>query len=627
MRYLGLATILTITVLTISIYTLSFTLITRKIENQADKYAMDVHGNINFEKRTTFLKEQENKIVYTIPGTGIKYTYNQAKQKSLKLGSDLRASTRMRVRIPASTLLKKLVSKNIQDPIFEKALKIAKKENPDEYVESFTKRLIAYYNQLSSTPIYGLFRNSDIQNNLGQNPTEQKLMQAIKQLHKEAVRANVKTYTNRLNKYGTSDVNITITPQQDIEIDAPGHDHTSQQRLKTIIETPGQLAIYSIASLNQAQQKQFIQQLNKEIPNQKKATNNSTTFFFTSEGAILCKKEAIEVLTKALQSDSIKSLLPSNLTPIPSHKPRKERDDHEYYFIYFAQTQKPILQGNEIKHAIKGFSQGEYIVEITTNSIGARKLRKYTAKHTGSKIMIAFDNKAYCVAGVQNEIPNGKCQISGGNMSEQEATDLAKISTSGSLTQTKTIATTTMGPTIGGKALTQGITVFIIALILIMLFMAMYYGVGGIIASLALLANLTITLGVLVQIQTAITLTAIAGIIVAVGMAIDGSVIVIEEILNQQQQGKTLKNAIKHAYKRSSSPIFDSGLSTVLGCCSLNLFGQGPIIGFSTTLMTNTFISCFTVIVLSRVITEGAIRLIGVEKLSFSFLKKYISNV
>lgn len=629
MRYLGLITTLTLTVLGISIYSLSFTLITRKIDNQANKHAMDTHGGINFEKRIVFLKEQENKIIYKIPGTGINYTYQQAKEKSLSLGLDLQGGMHMVLRIDMPALLTKLAGRNSRYANFIKALQLTKEESPDT-VDSFITKFIANYTKLSPKPIHKLFIHTDIQNKTSSKPTQQETIQAIKQYYKEAVQANVKIYTNRLNKLGTSSINITITPRQDIEIDAPGYGHANQERLKNIIETPGQLAIYSIKSLDETQQKQIIQQLHKKARKAKKQANTPTILDIlssTPEGYMICKKEHEPIITKHLQSDSVKLLLPDNLTPIISNKPHKRGDDNEYYSIHFAQTENPILQGNEIKSAETGFIQGEYAVHLTTNNLGAKKLRKYTANNTGSTIMIAFDNKAYCIPVVQNEIPNGKFQISGGNMSEQQATDLANISTSGAVSPTETLEKTIIGPTLSNQAQNQGINAVILALILIILFMAIYYGGGGIIASLALLANAIIILSILAQIKAALTLPGIAGLIVSLGTGIDGNVIINEAISDQLQQGKTLKNAIINGYNKSYSSIIDSNITTLLASLVLYIWGQGAIKGFATTLTIGTISSCFTSVLVSRIITEGAIRLIGVEKLSFSFLKKYTNHV
>ncbi|MEM7174129.1 MAG: protein translocase subunit SecDF, partial [Bacteroidota bacterium] len=178
------------------------------------------------------------------------------------------------------------------------------------------------------------------------------------------------------------------------------------------------------------------------------------------------------------------------------------------------------------------------------------------------------------------------------------------------------------GPELSSQAQENGLFAVLLALLLIVLFMILYYGVAGLIASLALIANAIIMLGALAQIKAALSLPGIGGIIISLGAGIDGTVIILEVIKSNLRKGLSLRKAFSDGYTTSYGSIIDANLTTLAASIVLYLWGQGAVKGFATTLTIGTISSFFTSVLVNRVITEGFIRAFGINKLSFSLFKK-----
>jgi len=235
---------------------------------------------------------------------------------------------------------------------------------------------------------------------------------------------------------------------------------------------------------------------------------------------------------------------------------------------------------------------------------GTTEWKNLTNKSVGHSIAIVLDNLVYSSPNVQNEIPNGRSVINGG-FTDEEALDLSNVLKSGKLpATTRIVEEAVVGPTLGAEAISQGLWSMIVATIIILIFMVLYYNNSGYIADFAVLLNVFFIIGVLASLGAALTLPGIAGIVLTIGMAVDANVLINERIKDELQNARSLKNAIADGYQHASSSIIDSNLTTLLAGFVMYIFGTGPVQGFAITLIIGILSSMFTAVLFTRVVTE-----------------------
>ncbi|MEO8589046.1 MAG: protein translocase subunit SecDF [Flavobacteriales bacterium] len=283
---------------------------------------------------------------------------------------------------------------------------------------------------------------------------------------------------------------------------------------------------------------------------------------------------------------------------------------------------KPKLDGSVVTSAYQDFDmKGAVEVSMQMNSEGAQLWKVMTGDNIGRCIAIVLDGLVYSAPIVQGEIPGGRSSISlgTGDMANQinEAADLANILKAGALpAPARIIDETVVGPSLGQENITHGLWSFVVAMLLVMLFMIIYYNGSGWIANVALLANIFLLMGTLASLQASLTLPGIAGIILTVGMAVDANVLINERIREELRRGKAVKSAVDLGYKHAMSAIIDANVTHFVAAIILYYFGGGPIKGFATTLALGIVTSLFTAIFISRLIIER--RLEKGKSLSFS---------
>lgn len=261
------------------------------------------------------------------------------------------------------------------------------------------------------------------------------------------------------------------------------------------------------------------------------------------------------------------------------------------------------LTGEVITDARQDFdNMGRVEITMAMNREGASVWRRLTAENIGKSIAIVLDDYVYSFPTVQQEISGGRSQISG-QFSIQEAQDLANILRAGSLpAPARIVEENVVGPSLGREAINAGFTSFAIAFVIVLIYMAFYYSRAGLVADLALVANIFFILGVLASLGAVLTLPGIAGIVLTLGMAVDANVIIYERILEEIRSGKGLRLAIADGYKNAYSAIIDGNITTLLTGVVLYVFGSGPVQGFATTLIIGIICSLFTAIFLSRLL-------------------------
>lgn len=265
---------------------------------------------------------------------------------------------------------------------------------------------------------------------------------------------------------------------------------------------------------------------------------------------------------------------------------------------------KAALGGEVITEARQDYDQnGRVEVSMSMNSEGAKTWKRLTGENIGRQIAIVLDDYVYSAPNVNGEIPNGQSSISGGNTTVEEAQDLANILKAGKLpARAKIVEEAVVGPSLGKEAINAGMWSFIIAFLLVMIYMYFYYNRSGFVADLALVSNVFFLFGVLASFGAVLTMPGIAGIVLTMGMAVDANVIIYERIKEEIRAGKGMNLAITDGYKNAYSAIIDGNVTTLLTAIILYIFGSGPVQGFATTLTIGIITSLFTAIFISRII-------------------------
>ena len=277
----------------------------------------------------------------------------------------------------------------------------------------------------------------------------------------------------------------------------------------------------------------------------------------------------------------------------------------ETKLVYLVKAQS-LMTGEFLTEARVNIDQryNEPYVSIAFNSTGAKLFEQITANNVKKRLAIILDNNVYSAPVIQERIAGGNAQITG-SFTMQEAKDLAIVLRSGSLpAPLKMLQNVTVGPSLGRDSIKAGIRAGIIAAILVVAFMIVYYKIAGVIADFALVLNILFLIGVLSAFNATLTLPGIAGIILAIGMAVDSNVLMFERIREELRLGKTSRAAIDSGYDKAFWTIFDSHVTTLITAVVLFQFGTGPIKGFAVTLGWGVFINLFTSLIGTKTVFD-----------------------
>ncbi len=298
--------------------------------------------------------------------------------------------------------------------------------------------------------------------------------------------------------------------------------------------------------------------------------------------------------------------------------PEKTRNGKSYRQPYLLKK-RTLLSGTEIADARVSIDSryNEYAVTLKFNSKGARKFDKLTAAHVGERFAIILEGKVNSAPVIRERIAGGSAQITGG-FSPAEAHDLAIILRAGALpAPVKVVEERSIGPSLGQDSIDQGMNSIIVGCILVLIFMAVYYRMFGMVANVALLFNMLLILAAMSIIGGTLTLPGIAGIVLTIGMAVDANVLIFERIREELNLGKTPLAAIDGGYDKAFSTIIDANITTLIAAIVLFQFGSGPVKGFAITLSVGILASMFTAITVTRaIIATSTARRGRIEKLS-----------
>lgn len=327
-----------------------------------------------------------------------------------------------------------------------------------------------------------------------------------------------------------------------------------------------------------------------------------------------------------LRMPQVQAIFPADLRPMWSVKAIDESNTIFELIAIKANTRdgRAPLDGGVITDARRSFGSNSAVpeVDMSMNAEGARVWATMTANNVGRSIAIVLDGMVYSYPRVNGEIPGGRSNISG-QFTIEEADDLANVLKSGKLpAPARIVQDTVVGPSLGSESINAGLISFVLAFILVLIYMILFYNGAGLVASIALLANVLFLFGALTSFGAVLTLPGIAGIVLTLGMAVDANVIIFERIREELRAGKGLGLAITDGYKNAYSAIVDGNLTTIITGIILAVFGSGPVQGFATTLVIGIITSLITSIFISRLVFEWRLK----NKKNITFDNKYTRN-
>ncbi|MEI8201850.1 MAG: protein translocase subunit SecDF [Bacteroidota bacterium] len=348
--------------------------------------------------------------------------------------------------------------------------------------------------------------------------------------------------------------------------------------------------------------------------------------YFPNKGPVVGYTAAKDTAKVNYMLAQLRNVLPKNLKLLWTVKSiDKNNPVHQLIALRInSRDQSAALGGDVIVDARQDFSQsGGNEIAMSMNSIGAKTWKRLTADNIGKSIAIVLDDYVYSFPTVQGEIPNGHSSITG-NFTLEEAKDLANILKAGKLpAPARIVQEEVVGPSLGKESINAGLNSFILAFVLVLLYMGFYYNRAGLVADLALFTNVFFLLGVLASVGAVLTLPGIAGMVLTMGMAVDANVVIYERVREEVRLGKGMRLALADGYKHAYPAIIDSHVTNIITGVVLYIFGSGPVQGFATTLVIGLVLSLFTAIFISRIIFEWMIN----KNIHISFWNKYTKNL
>lgn len=338
-------------------------------------------------------------------------------------------------------------------------------------------------------------------------------------------------------------------------------------------------------------------------------------------GEVAVPAQNLRAVERILNTPEVKKIIPPDAEFAWSNKPNQVADE-KYYYLFLVKKE-PELNGALLTDARQQLAsgagltrQGEWNVTMQLNDEGTKIFSRVTGANVNKRLAIMLDKNVVMAPNIKERIPSGSASIEG-SMDANEAKDLAIVLRAGSLqAPMHVIEERTVGPSLGQDSITKGTWAALISLLLVMLFMAVYYKLSGVLADFALVLNLVILLAFMALFKATLTMPGIAGIILTIGMAVDANVLILERIREELRTGKTVRTSIDAGYDRAFWTIFDSNITTFLTALVLFQFGTGPIKGFAVTLMIGIIISMFTAIVVTRVVYDYVAQRYNLKALS-----------
>ena len=623
------AGVIAIFMVLICLFYLSFTLVTNHYEKKAEEYAAVEAAKDNNSPETKrkayseYIKNIANEKVY------LGYTFNEVQKLGVGLGLDLKGGMNVTLQVSVPDILRSMANAE-GNPYFERAVMSADSITRANKSNDFIDVFCAEYRKLDPQGDLSVVFKDQVKRGDSMDAIKNSLRQEVK----DRVSSSTNVLRTRIDQFGVVAPNIQeLEKDGQILLELPGvkeHD-----RVRELLKSSANLEFYETTQFNEIAP--MLQALDNALRTDTTGNGKGLFDYFLQVGNPYrpisvgsATETARDTIDAILASNVAKGILPSNLKLAWEFKPeivqvddsvRGKRNLSIYQLVALKTSNgKPALSGDVITSATSDYEamNGNY-VSMNMKPEAARQWARITAANLNKPVAIVLDNQVYSSPNVNSVIEGGRSQITG-NFTTDEAKDLANVLKSGKMAaKVDIISDTVIGPSLGEQAIHDGLWSFIIAIVLLMIFMCLFYGlVPGIIANIALIFNIFFTFGILASFQAVLTLSGIAGIVLALGMAVDANVLIYERAKEELRAGKSVRTAIADGYSNAFSAIFDSNLTSIITGVILLLFGTGPIKGFATTLIIGIVCSFFTAVYLTRLIYIMCAKTKPFEKLTFT---------
>ena len=637
----------------VSIYQLSFTFISSTLENKARNAAIEKIS----EDEISFAEKRAREEVRFLDSIGdipvlLYSSYNDAKQKELNQGLDLKGGINVILQISIKDLLKGLAENSVNEK-FIQSLEDAdelQKQSGQTYLESFFEAFDSNIDEtrLTSPEIFG---NRTLSAEVTFETSDDDMKSILRSKIDESIISAFEVLRKRIDKFGVTQPNIQrLGTSGRILIELPGAKDID--RIQNLLQSTAQLEFWetfknddfgsflisaneylaSIETNNELSEsnESDIDDLLSEVEQSSDSIRNSSnpllslvrTFSYQG-GPILARflPRDQELVDSYLSMSEIRKLLPRDYRYTKFLWGKVDEDGlTSLYAIKSNRDDLPPLSGGVVVDASQSYDAvGNPAVSMQMNAQGARVWENLTdiAYKQNSNIAIVLDDIVYSAPGVtRGAISGGRSEITG-DFDLNEAIDLANVLRAGKLPASATIIQSeVVGPSLGQEAIDSGVYSFLIALSFVLIWMIFYYGPSGIFADIALILNIVLIFGILAGLGAVLTLPGIAGIVLTIGISVDANVLIFERVREELRKEKGLKQSINDGFNNALSSILDANITTGLTALVLYIFGTGPIKGFATTLLIGIATSLFTAIFITRLLIDN--RVFKTGKLSFS---------
>lgn len=612
---------------------LSFSFVTRHYENKAVEYAK---GDLNVQSQ--YLDSIANEKVW------LGYTLKQAREKAIGLGLDLKGGMHVVLEVDAAEVLKTLA--NQEDPKFNQALKEASDANVKGSSKDFISLFIEKYEAINQPGTLASVFAAKMKDKLSPTDDNTKVKLVLTQELEGVANNSFNVLRTRIDRFGVVAPNIQkLDRAERILIELPGI--KEPERVKKLLQGSANLEFWRTFNLSEIQDKlgeinaqsaelllatvadstSKHDTLSRSVASVNHLKFNKTLFEYINNQFGNPQGSIIALVNKA-DTAAINAILEKTSSDLKFAWGFKAVDPKETMFELYAlkasgrktgNKRGPALDGSVITSASSETHNAQHSVSMTMSNDGARDWATLTGAEQGRSIAIVLDGYVYSAPRVNDRIEGGNSSISG-NFSREEATDLANVLNSGKMkVSVRVVQEDIIGSSLGDEAIRAGIISFIVALIVLMAYMCLVYGfIPGMIANGALLFNLFFTLGILASINAVLTLPGIAGLVLALAMAVDANVLIYERTKEELRAGNNVKTAVTNGYKHAFSAIFDSNLTSIITGLILYNFGTGAIKGFAITEIIGIAASFFTAIFMTRLVYEWAFSKGKLHNLTFT---------
>lgn len=610
------------------------------------------------------------------------YTYRECQGREINLGLDLKGGMNVMLEVSTVDVVRALATTNAEDPTFVKAVDNAlakqKVTTNRDFVTLFYEEIVALDPNVS---LASIFSSGDLRDKIKMGDNNDDVIKAVRAEASDAYDRTYQIISKRIDKFGVAQPTIQkLSASERILVELPGV--KEPERVRKLLKGTAQLefwqtydnteAIRFLQAANQylASVNGGVEQAENDTVAQPEATDSSSLVDQLAVDNASAQNGNAEDLAK---SDPLFALLmpyvAQNGQPVPgpivglahdkdraaidamlaqaaarkvfdtrsvkflwSNKADENFTGGDIYTLYAIKITTrdgaALLDGSCISDARQDFStNGKSEVSMTMNSAGARDWKRITGENVGKCIAIVLDDLVYSAPVVNGEIAGGRSSITG-NFSLDEAKDLANILKSGKLPAPANIVSeAVVGPSLGQESIHNGLISFILAFIVVLIYMVIFYNRAGWVSVAALITNVFLLIGVLASIGAVLTLPGIAGIVLTMAMAVDGNVIIYERVKEELRAGASLSTAVENGFKNAYSAIIDGQVTTFLLGIVLIMFGSGAVQGFAVTLCIGIVTSLFTSIFITRLIIDSRLNRKRSMSFSFSFSENFLRDV